>query len=287
MDAPQNRIPSSVLDGKSRFSSRVKDYVAYRPSYPLAAIEQLDKTFDLPHGARIVDIGSGTGISAKALLVALEQKNPHVVGIEPNKDMREAGDEYLKDHVESGTYTATDGTAEATGVEDKSVDLVVACQAFHWFDIPIARAECQRILKDNGKAGVALIWNDRRGVDASAPKSRSFPRLDSPIMNAYDLLLVNRGQKYKEVNHHHTVNEDSLKSFFGPKGFRMETFENPYRLTFEQLKGRLLSSSYSPQEGEPGFNQMIAELKHLFEKCQTDGKIDFIYDTRVFYGVIS
>lgn len=287
MHATQDRNMSSALDGKTRFSSRVKDYVAYRPSYPLAAIEHLDKSFDLPNDARIVDIGSGTGISSRVLLDTLAAKSPHVIGIEPNEDMRVAGDEYLADHVKSGAYTATDRTAEATGIEDKSVDLVVACQAFHWFDMSQARAECQRILKENGKAGVALIWNDRRGVDASAPKSRSFPRLDSPIMNAYDLLLVNRGQKYTEVNHHHTVNEDSLKSFFGPKGFRMETFENPYRLTFDQLKGRLLSSSYSPLEGEPGFDQMIAELKHLFEKCQTDGKIDFIYDTRIFYGVIS
>lgn len=278
---------SPAADATTRFSSRVADYVAYRPSYPISVIENLDQLFSLPHGALIVDLGSGTGISSKILLDVLAPKAVRVIGVEPNKDMRDAGDEFLAEYVKQGRFESRDGTAESTGLEDGTVDLVVAAQAFHWFDIPKARSECQRVLKSNGVAGVALIWNDRRGVDASAPKEQSFPRLDNPVMNAYDLLLVQRGQEYKKVNHHHTVNEDSLQQFYGPNGFQIQTVPFPQHLTYDRLKGRLLSSSYTPQAGQEGHDELIAELEELFEKYQKDGNIEFIYDTRVFHGVIS
>jgi len=210
--------------------------------------------------------------------------------------MREAGESLLEKDIQTGRFTSLDSTAETTGLQDNSVDLILAGQAFHWFDVPKTRAECLCILKKCGHSGVALVWNDRRGVQDAPQRLAAaeedinqvdYDRLDSPVTSAYELLLVKRGTDYKNVDHHRTVDKKSLDAFFGPRGFKVKSFENPYQLTYGQLKGRLLSSSYTPQEGEKGHDEMLRELQELFDKFQKDGKVDFIYDTRVFYGELS
>jgi hypothetical protein len=46
----------------------------------------------------------------------------------------------------------------------------------------------------------------------------------------------------------------------------LKVFNNQQVFDFEGLKGRLLSSSYMPLQGEPGFEGMIADFKELFDK---------------------
>lgn len=271
----------------SRFANRAKDYAAYRPSYAEAAIPHLAATFALPADAVIADIGCGTGILARQLLDALPGA-PTVIGIEPNCEMREAGDEHLADHARAGRFTSRPGTAESTGLPDASVDLVVAAQAFHWFDVPRARAECMRILKNNGRAGVALLWNERRGLGANVGRLESDgDGAADPVMSAYDRLLVRHAIDYAQVDHHVKVDERLLGTFYGPRGFARTTFPNPARMTFEQLRGRLQSSSYTPAEGEPGHAEMLAELRLLFDRHQREGVVHFVYDTQVFSGRLS
>jgi len=287
-----------AADSTSRFSSRVADYISSRPSYPKSIVPLLQNHFNLPKDAHIVDLGSGTGILSALFLQELRKSCPslRVSGLEPNKDMREAGEGLLKEDIQAGRFTSLGATAEATGLQDSSANLVLAGQAFHWFDVPKTRAECMRILKKGGGSGVALVWNDRRGVQDAPQRLAAagedinqvdYDRLDSPVTSAYELLLVKRGTDYKNVDHHRKVDKKALDAFFGPKGFQVKSFENPYKLTFDQLKGRLLSSSYTPQEGEKGHDEMMLELRELFDKFQKDGKVDFVYDTRVFYGELS
>jgi len=284
-------VPSN--DSTTRFSSRVITYVSSRPSYPPNVIHLLRDHFALPNNAHILDIGSGTGILTSQLLHDLPQ-SCQVTGAEPNKDMRAAAEEQLASEIKTGRFVSVDATAEATNLPDSSVDLIVAAQAFHWFDVPRARAEALRILKKTGNAnsGAALIWNDRRGVreqhDKKAGNDIDYDKLNSPVMSAYDLLLVKRGVDYTKVDHHRKITKAALDSYFGPKGFHVKSFENAYKLTYEQLEGRLLSSSYTPQEGQAGYEEMLAELKELFGRFKgSDEKVDFVYDTRVFYGEVS
>ena len=291
-------MPAS--NSTTRFSSRVSDYISSRPSYRSSIVPLLRDHFKLPKDTHVVDLGSGTGILSALFLQELRESCPslRVSGLEPNKDMREAGEGLLEQDIRAGRFTSLNATAEATGLQDSSVDLILAGQAFHWFDVPKTRAECLRILKKSksGRTGVALVWNDRRGVQDAPQRLAAagedinqvdFDRLDSPVTSAYELLLVKRGTDYKNVDHHRKVDKKALDTFFGPKGFKVKSFENPYKLTYEQLKGRLLSSSYTPQEGEKGHAEMMRELQELFDKFQKDGKVDFIYDTRVFYGELS
>src|SRR5262249_25032267 len=142
------------LRSTERFSDRVEDYVRYRPDYPRALVEWLHGLGVHPDWT-VADIGAGTGISSKLFLDA----GHRVTAVEPNDAMRAAAGRWLADE---DRYHAVNGTAEATGLADGSVDLVIAAQAFHWFDKEKVRTEFARILSPHGL--VAVFWNSRRLV---------------------------------------------------------------------------------------------------------------------------
>lgn len=246
-----------------RFSDRVTNYVKYRPAYPASVPEQLIALGVLNDRSVLADIGSGTGLSSIVFL----NKGFIVHGVEPNKEMREAGEEFLKD--EEG-FISHDGTAEASGLKEHSVDVIIAGQAFHWFDAEKAKAEFKRILKPGG--WVVLIWNDRR------PDSTDFLR-------AYEDLLNMFGTDYAKVNHRN-INEDHFDSFFGKGEWKTFCVGNHQDFTFEGLKGRLFSSSYVPPEDHPDSPFMISVLKKIFLRYQDEGTVRFEYDTKVYYGKI-
>ena len=142
-----------MIDPKERFTNRVDDYVRYRPGYPPELFEMLLVECGLGQESRVADVGSGTGILTRALL---EATGARVAAIEPNAAMRAAAERSLAGEPR---FESLSSSAEATGLPGASVDLVIAAQAFHWFDPPRTRAEFARILKPRGK--VALVWNQR------------------------------------------------------------------------------------------------------------------------------
>ena len=77
------------------------------------------------------------------------------------------------------------------------------------------------------------------------------------------------------------INQEKLSSFF-QRSFQKRTFANHQIHDFEGLKGRVLSSSYMPAEGDESYESMIDDLKALFAKHAEDGKIAILYDTNVF-----
>src|SRR3981081_1818328 len=81
----------TFTDSKQRFSSRVADYVRYRPGYPAEALNLVRKECDLRSGHVIADVGSGTGFLSELFL----KNGNRVYGIEPNDPMRRAADGYL------------------------------------------------------------------------------------------------------------------------------------------------------------------------------------------------
>src|SRR6201993_2182236 len=117
----------SFADAKQRFSTRVADYVRYRPSYPSELLDLLHSECALRSGHAIADIGSGTGFLSELFL----KNGNRVFGVEPNDAMRQAGEEYLAEY---DNFTSITGSAEASTLDDGSVDFVVSGQAFHWFE---------------------------------------------------------------------------------------------------------------------------------------------------------
>ena len=111
-----------------RFSDKVENYVKYRPGYPGPLISFLKHDLGLTGNEYIADIGSGTGKLSELLL----QSGFRVIGVEPNEQMRGAAEELLDGNA---NFQSVDGTAENSTLNENSVDLIVAAQAFHWFDI--------------------------------------------------------------------------------------------------------------------------------------------------------
>lgn len=242
-----------------RFSNRVENYVKYRPNYPQEVLELFRTEMNLTQNSIIADIGSGTGISSK---IFLENGN-FVYGIEPNEAMRNAAENFLKDFPK---FQSIDATAENTTLADDSVDFVIAAQAFHWFDKHKTFLEFQRILKR--KSFIVLIWNERL-LDAT------------PFLVGYEKLLLEFGTDYKAVRHD-KINDEVLKDFF-QSDFRKATFENVQIFDYQGLKGRLLSSSYTPNEENSRFAEMLEKLKMLFAEHQKSDTIEFLYSTQIYY----
>jgi SAM-dependent methyltransferase len=254
---------SSKHQSTTRFSNRVADYVQFRPHYPIEIIDLLAAKCDLTPESVIADIGSGTGLLTKLFL---ENGNP-VIGIEPNKEMREAGEEYL---AEFGRFTSMDGTAEATRLPAHAMDIAIAGQAFHWFDHAKARTEFIRILKPEGFA--ALVWNVRR-IDST------------PFLRDYEALVTKFGTDYQEINHKNAQTQSVLAPFFGGEYFTAR-FDNIQRFDFDSLMGRIHSSSYMPAHDHASYAPMAKRAKEIFAVHQQNGKVAFEYDTVIYYGLM-
>lgn len=244
-----------------RFSSRVTNYVKYRPSYPAAIIDLLRAECGLTPDSLVADMGSGTGLLAELFLRA----DNRVLGIEPNREMREVGDRLLQNYPR---FSSLDATAEVTTLPDQSVDFITAGQSFHWFDRERVGREFARILRPQG--WLVLIWNERQ-VDST------------PFLRAYEQLLQTYAPEYSRVDHKLT-DQDVIQAAFPTAAFELSSFPNEQRFDFEGVKGRLLSSSYAPEAGHPLHEPMLAELATIFQEYQIDGEIVFEYDTRVNYG---
>jgi len=251
----------SVTDPTRRFSSRVESYIRYRPRYPQPIIALLERECGLTPASVVADVGSGTGILSELFLA----KGNRVFGVEPNPEMREAGQRLLAGYP---GFISVDGRAEATTLPHASVDLVTAGQAFHWFDRPSARAEFARILKPGG--WIVLIWNVRRKEATS-------------FLRAYERLLLTYSIDYETVDHDR-VTDTVIAKFFHPDSFSVRTFENRQIFDFQGLEGRLMSSSYVPEPGHPNHAPMLTELRSIFDAHGVDGAVIFHYDTAVYFG---
>lgn len=248
------------LNPTGRFSSRVEDYIRYRPSYPTAIIPLLERECNLRPSSRVADIGSGTGLLAQLFL----RFGCEVDGVEPNRDMRLAGERLLATEPK---FHSTEGRAESTGLRECSVDIVTAGQAFHWFDVPAARSEFRRILKPPG--WVAVVWNERL--------------VTGRFLEEYESLLHQYAPEYAQVDHRR-IDARAMDDFFEGPNWKLATFPNEQQFDLAGVLGRLKSSSYAPAVGTQAYTKITDALTTLFADCQQDGHIAFLYETKVFVG---
>ena len=252
---------NSIENSKERFSNRVENYIKYRPGYPADIIASLAEEINFDSSWIVADIGSGTGILSRLFL----DNGNFVYGIEPNNEMRKAGEQQLSNY---SYFNSIDGSSENTDLQNNCIDIISAGQAFHWFDVQKSKEEFKRILKKHGY--VALIWNNRK-IDSSA------------FLREYENLLINFSVEYKLVDHKN-VNKKILSDFFDQ--YTLKIFPNFQIFNFEELKGRLLSSSYAPMPDNPGYLPMVKELEKIFNQNEIDGKVKFEYDTELYFGTL-
>jgi SAM-dependent methyltransferase len=253
----------NTTDVLLRFTDRVENYAKYRPTYPEEILDLLQRNIGV-HSAHVVaDIGSGTGISSELFL----RNGNRVLGVEPNDAMRAAAEDALARY---DGFHSVKGTAEATTLEDMSVDVIVAGQAFHWFDCQRAKREFERIAKPN--AHLALMWNDRAA--------------GSRFMLAYEEFVRRFATDYERVNHKN-ISDDVIRQFYQPAQMNKAVIQNQQTFDFEGLKGRNLSASYMPSEKHPTFGAMSEALWEMFELFQKDGVVRFDLETRLYWGMIA
>lgn len=251
-------------DPRERFSGRVEAYVRSRPGYPEGLIPLLRGEAALSPSDAVADIGSGTGILSLPFL----RFGNTVFAVEPNARMRAAAESRL---AKEPGWRSVDGSAEATTLPSRSVDLAAAGQAFHWFDRERTRRELARILRPPQR--VVLVWNDRK-TDGS------------PFSRGYESLLRRHGTDYAAVDHRNLGDAD-FDAFFRPGPWKRFTLPNLQELDRDGLRSRLLSSSYTPPPGDPGHPAMLEELEALFRATAEKGIVRMEYDTQVYVGSLA
>jgi SAM-dependent methyltransferase len=127
------------------FGAAADAYARARPGYPADAVAFLAG----PAPRRVLDLGAGTGKATAALVAA----GHDVVAVEPSTRM------LAQLRAALPGVEAHEGSAEATGLPDASVDAVVVAQAWHWVDPARAVPEVARVLRPGGTLG--LVWNLR------------------------------------------------------------------------------------------------------------------------------
>ena len=228
-----------------KFDGKAQLYAAYRPSYAKELIDDL--TAGLPEGAKVADIGSGTGKLTELLLA----RGLTVFAVEPNADMRAAAEKSLG---VNALFRSVAASAEHTSLPDGEVALVTAAQAFHWFDRDAFRRECLRILAPGGKA--ALIWN---GYDESSAEAISLGK----ILHRYCPSFKGfRGGVRLARSFDDFFDEYATKTYPGAASYDRAAFI-----------GRSLSSSYALTPGDAGYDEYLAALNTYFDEFSKRGVI--------------
>lgn len=229
------------IEPTARFGSRASAYAAFRPEYPAGAIGAVLAGLGDPQTLTLADAGAGTGISARLFA----DRGVRVVAIEPNASMREAAQPHP-------LVTWRDGTAERTGLADGSVDVIVACQAFHWFDAAAALEEFARVARRRA----AMLQYERDERDA-------FTRAYGDVVRAYatddtEALRARAIERFAAV----------------PNAFLTRTaYVASQVLDRSGLLGRAASASYLPATG-PASDALRRDLETIFERYERGGVVE-------------
>lgn len=257
----ENEIDLSKANPEGRFTGLADTYAKFRPTYPKDAIDHVFELCKLGADSLVVDVGCGTGISSRLFA----ERGVRVVGVEPNRDMRDRAQ--AEANGSSGVRLEyVDGTAEKIPLSDGTVDVVLAAQAFHWFNPETSLREFRRVLKPGG--WVILVWNERDEADAFTKEYGDLLRT-LPETASVELPRGTAGV---------ALIESSLY-----QGAKKTLFKNAQTLDCEGLIGRAFSASYAPKEPEM-VAQFTEQLKKLFSASEQNGHVVLRYETSVYSG---
>lgn len=206
----------------------------------------------------MADLGSGTGIFSELLL----ERGLTVYAVEPNDDMRRMAEERLRGRK---GFISVKGSAESTGLEDRSVDAAMAAQAYHWFEPTATRKELRRILVP--PCWVVLLWNERQ-VEAD-----EFSRGYEELVNAFSA-------EHAGIER----NKQDPERIFGDPPFERLTYQNDRELDLDDLKGMAASVSYLPAPGQSGHEEFCSRLERLFARSERGGKVIIRLRTECCFG---
>ena len=243
-----------------KYSDRAEKYEKSRPEYPTAILNYLLE-YGFGKNSIIADIGSGTGKLSK---IFLENGNK-VYTVEPNENMRKMADSLFGKY---NNYFSMEGTAENTGLLDKSINFITVAQAFHWFDTVKALTEFKRIIKDNGL--LILIWN----------KNNTKTIFQKEYENIFNSHVSNENEiVHKILSENDIIN---IYSLFHKKIIIENSIDNDFD---DAIRG-YFSSAYAPKEGTSEYSNIYNKIEILFRKHNINGMVKYNYDTEIYIGGI-
>ena len=244
------------MNNKEIFTGRSDDYSRFRPSYPEAAVNWL---YERCPEARVADVGAGTGIFTRCLLRRFNE----VVAVEPNEDMRKIFREQLPD------ISCLAAAGEATGIAEKSIDLITVAQAFHWLDENKFKDESLWILRPAGK--VAIIWNTE---------------LKNDFVLARDGVCQKYCPRFRSGHagkHSAAEGDDFLRNRYFRK-VEVVSFDNPFAMDIDTFEGNMRSRSYALTAGDEGYENFMAELRAEFNRFAENGIVTEPQETQIYLG---
>lgn len=220
-------------------------YERARPGYPEECLAWL--AGEPPRD--VVDLGAGTGKLTRQLVAA----GHRVVAVEPSVEMLAR----LREVVPGAT--ALPGSAEAIPLADGAADVVVAAQAFHWFDRALALPEIARVLRPGGRLG--LVWNAR----------------DGRVPWVARLSQVIGGDSWDDEELVGSLAESGL---FGPVEARR--FASEQRLGRELLRDLVRSRSYVAVRPPAEQEAILADVDRVYDEHAGPDGLVLSYATRAF-----
>jgi ubiquinone/menaquinone biosynthesis C-methylase UbiE len=249
-----------MTDHTQRFTGRASDYEQYRERYdPAIILPRLRDWLTLAPDWIIADIGAGTGMLADVFLA----NHNRVLAIEPNADMRNA---CAAAHPSEPSLTIVDGSAEATTLNDHSIDLVAVGRALHWFDLDHALPEFRRILKPDGWFVSVAFGRAGEG----RPENVTIEELLSSM-------TPNR------VGTHEAYTAYARLPEVLTRDYRLEEIAGEMHLTWPELFGLLRSITHAPLPDDPRFAAFERDLRDIFERFAADNRITIV--TRYWINV--
>lgn len=248
--------------GAERYSSKTDDYAKYRPSFPSEIVDFL-YTNDIINGASVIaDIGSGTGRFTRLLL----DKGNLVYGVEQNNEMRKKAEVLLSHY---SNFISVAGSAENTSLADRSIGLITAAQAFHWFNKEKCISEFRRIIKADGK--VFIIWDDL--VCDYNDFSIEFGSTLAAFRNVES---ENMGRRLSRT--------EMIDGLFKDNKYEKLTFTHELYQNFDSIKGGASSASFTPKPEEGNYEPFIQELQKVFNKYQNNDQVCTAFQSLCFLG---
>ena len=198
------------MTSKDLFSTQSKDYAKFRPTYPDSLLKYLASL--TPEHRLVWDCGTGNGQSA----LLLAEYYDHVIATDPSEKQ-------LASAVSHPKIEYCVGSAEKSGLENKSVDLITVAQAFHWFDQPAFFSEVRRVLKPSG---ALAIW--------TYAMAKITPEVDEAVLGFYSGVLNAYWEKER------TLVEEGYRNISFPfKEITPPDFKMSEEWSFEHLIGYL------------------------------------------------
>jgi SAM-dependent methyltransferase len=140
------------------FDRAAKTYADARPGYPAAIFDHLATHCGLAPGARVLEIGAGSGQATLELL----RRGATVTAVEPGDALAAE----LQRRVDSDALRILVSKFEDVQVPEASFDLVASATAFHWVQPDIAVAKSAEALRVDGWLAIwATLFGDPERPD--------------------------------------------------------------------------------------------------------------------------